>query len=129
MVEEEPRYVDGGDAVAGPDGNRWTFVTGWLESDEVRSIVKAGAVLAVDECSGWRWDVSLDDEAMKQVVTSETSHKLAKGKHPESVIFAPTLWRRVGGVDALVVLAEEAPNRRKVIEERREPYKFPFDDQ
>ncbi|MFF0148155.1 hypothetical protein [Amycolatopsis sulphurea] len=127
-VEEEPQYADDGEVVVGPDGSRWNFVTGWLEPDEVRRIVKAGAVLAVDECAGWRWGVSLDDEVMKQVVTSEMSHKLARGKYPEHVIFAPTLWRKDGGTDALVVLGEEVPNRRKVIEERREPYKFPFDD-
>jgi len=123
---KEPEYVEGGDAISDPDGHRWDYVTGWLEPDEIRDLVRGGAVLAADECAGWRWGIPLDDQAMERVVTAERSHKLARGKYPEAVIMAPTLWRRRGGADALVVLAEEVPKRRKIIAEMREPYRFPF---
>jgi hypothetical protein len=112
----EPHYSHD-ESIIGPDGIAWREVTGWLEPDDVRNLVDLGARIAIHDCDGWRWGVKFDERVAHRLVTAERSHGLARGKYPEEVILAASLWEIEGSGDRLVVLAEETPKRRKIIEE------------
>ncbi|WP_137816982.1 hypothetical protein [Gandjariella thermophila] len=118
----EPKYREGGKVLIGPDGRSWREVTGWLEPDEVVSLSRSGTIIAVDECAGWSWDVPLDDSVLTRVVSADISHRLARRKYPEAVILAPSLWREYGSGEQLIVLSEETPKKKDVIEELRGDY-------
>lgn len=118
----EPQYdLDQGHLI-GPDGTRWTEVTGWLDPEEVVDYKKAGALLAIDECAGWSWDVPLSSKTMRQVVTRVESHRLAGPMYPDEVVMRPGLWMSEDGRQRLVVLSEENPWKRKHIAELRGEY-------
>lgn len=114
-------YEEDGEILVDPEGRRWHELTGWLEPHEVRSLVAAGATVAIDECSEWSWDVKLTEEVMERVVTAEFSHRHAK-KYPKIVILAPSLWEQNSTKKRLVVLSEEVPKKKKIIEGFRRPY-------
>lgn len=109
----EPRYD--GDNLIGSDGVIWHEVVEWLEPDEVVALVRQGAIVAVSECGGWRWDVELNDELMRDVVTAIESHRRARGKYSGETILAASLWGEEGPGRRLVVLSEENAKRRSVL--------------
>ncbi len=118
-----PRYDQETGNLVGPDGGSWREIKAWLEPDEVRRWRDSGALVAIDECHvGWTWNAKLTQEAMSQVVTALESHRLAKGKYPEALILAASLWENVADGRKLVVLSEESPKRRRVIQEMLAEY-------
>jgi hypothetical protein len=126
MENKEPYYrevTEDDYILVGPDGAEWTNVTDWLEPREVRQLVHGGALLALHLCEGWIWGAELTDDVMSRVVTGARSHKLARGKYPAHVIYAPSLWRNDAGAQ-LVLLSEEVPKRKKVIRELRGNYRL-----
>jgi len=112
----DPHYLDEGERFIGPDGSSWHEVAEWLEPDEVASLVKRGALTAIDSCEEWEWDAPLTSEVMDQVVTSEESHRRAGVlRNSGEVILAPSLWVEDGGSRRLVILSEEVAKKKKVI--------------
>ncbi|MFL6142823.1 MAG: hypothetical protein ACJ72N_13275 [Labedaea sp.] len=87
---------------------------GWSQLIE---LVRRGAMLAVDQCDGWNWDVELTDDVMCNVVTAAESHRRARGKYSGETIMAASAWEKDAGDRRLVVLSEENAKRRSVLAE------------
>jgi hypothetical protein len=111
----EPRYDSG--RLVGPDGAYWDELVEWLEPDEVTMLVDRGAIVSVDQCDGWSWDRGLDDEVMRDVVTTDESHRRARGKYSGEVIMRASLWEQDGSSRRLVLLSEETAKKRSVLKE------------
>ena len=114
---ESPHFADDGDLLIDPHGVSWREVAEWLEPDEVTALVRDGALVSVAECADWRWDCTLDDEIMKDVVTAEESHRRARGKYTRETILAASAWEEDGGSRRLVLLTEENAKKRSVLRE------------
>ncbi|SER77302.1 hypothetical protein [Actinokineospora terrae] len=122
-----PHYRLGGDELVGPDDQVWVEVTGWLEPDEVADWVRAGAVVAIDECESWEWGASVTPDVRSRMVDADASARIAKVRDSEVVILAPSLWRHLDGADSrLVVLSEENAKQARDIREMRGDYQHPF---
>lgn len=122
LEEEGPS----GPTLIGPDGSRWRQVAGWLDPSEVEQLISQGVMLVVSRCSGWGnnnwdWDATLDSQLMERVVTADVSDRLARKKKGIGAgwILVASLWERDDGTNRLVRLDEDAPKRRRWIEELR----------
>lgn len=104
------------ESYAGPDGTVWRLANDWLEPDEARARIEAGASWAVEWCGSttptWPGDLpadTLDRDIYPEMLTRAKVERQSRKRTLPTIVLA-ALWRDARGKE-LVLFWEGAPPR------------------